>query len=201
MTLLTVDSSDSVKLKVQKGPLKETKKRKLAETVSKRISKKLKHGVTVKKCRKELSDLETLSLLSPGKSLGDVRRKKKATRRSSISFGDNSVQYFDNKDPVTAVESSSDSPHVNTSSESKHASDTTSDGSVVFSTASVASDSSPSISLSSRMNKPLLIPKYRVDEKRKQQMEARRLRRQRSKVSKINDKIPLRSPGPPLLGL
>lgn len=163
----SVDSSpSSTKLrKVKKGgQLKETKKTKLTETVSKKLSKKFKQTLTSRKCREQLDSSDTVSLL-PSSSLGrsdsdeGISTQKKSVYstesktnkkgRSSISFGESSVLHYDTVSPLDASIGS----HGN---------------------------SSPGRGL---LKEPLIRRNKAVGGKRERLLEARRLRRQKRKVS------------------
>ena len=102
----SVDSSPSStklrKVKKKGGKLKETKKPKLTETVSKKLSKKYKQTLTSKKCREQLDSSGTVSLLpSSSDSDGGVcAHKKSKKKRPSISFGGSSVLHYDTGSPL-----------------------------------------------------------------------------------------------------
>lgn len=126
-------SPSSAKLMVvKKGQMKETKKKKLTETLSKR----LKQSVTGKKLKDELNDSEMLPLLSDtgGKNVGIKNICKKKQTKEQRTSDD-----CDGASPGLPV-------------------------------------------CRSRSKDPLFPGSRRLDEKRKKQIEARKLRRQRHKV-------------------
>ena len=167
--------------------MKETKKQKLVDVMSKRLSKKFKQSLTSRKLKDGLKNSDTLSLLHSSdignySAGGDNARKKKKKRKSSIAFGEDSVQHFNLEDQVSTLESSSGSQLCDRSDGDSN------DHSAVDNTVSSSGNGytvtaeSNDASVGSRLRQPL-IARSQDDERRQKKIEARRLRRHKQKVT------------------
>ena len=168
--------------------MKETKKQKLVDVMSKRLSKKFKQSLTSRKLKDGLKNSDTLSLLHSSdignySAGGDNARKKKKKRKSSIAFGEDSVQHFNSEDQVSTLESSSGSQFCDgsdgDSNDHSAVDNTVSSSGNGYTVTAESNDASP---VGSRLRQPL-IARSQDDERWKKKIEARRLRRHKQKVT------------------